>query len=80
MKTELAKFFEGGGYGAMAKASRETGIPYITIMQHVHGRREVSPEAALRYEDKLGIPRWKLRPDLWEAPNGKAQDTIPGQG
>lgn len=76
MKTALANFFDG--HGAMARASRETGIPYVTIMQHVHGRREVSAEAALRYENALGIPRWKLRPDLWEPPHGE-EESVPGQ-
>lgn len=45
--------------------SREFGIPYMTIYQHLKGKREVSPAAAIRYEISLGIPRSELRPDLW---------------
>ena len=61
--------------GALRKASRESGIPYVTLIQHANNRRKVSSNMALRYEKLLGIPRWELRPDLWdrpeESPKGK---------
>ena len=44
---------------------REYGLPYNTLRQHVLGLRAVSPEMAMRYEGRLGIPRSSLRPDLW---------------
>lgn len=53
---------------SVAKASRMTGIPYITISQHLRGIRTISPELAIKYESLLGIPRSDLRPDLWPPP------------
>ena len=29
---------------------------------------KIPAEAVLHYEAILGIPRWMMRPDLWEAP------------
>ena len=50
-----------------AEAARKSGISYWTIYQHARGWRGVSAEAALRYEQRPGIPRAVLRPDLWPA-------------
>lgn len=49
----------------IADASRMSGIPYVTIAQHVRGTRGISAVQAIKYELLLGIPRSKLRPDLW---------------
>lgn len=41
----------------------------ISFIGHIErGIREVSPETAIEWEKKLGIPRHLLRPDLWSAP------------
>lgn len=48
-----------------AEAARATGFPYPTVWRHLTGARGVSPEAALRYEAALGIPREHLRPDIF---------------
>ena len=60
----------------MAKVS---GYPYTTVWRHVVGQRSISPEAVIVYENKLGIPRYKLRPDLWPAPQevSDVQETSP---
>lgn len=49
----------------IADASRMSGIPYVTIAQHVRGTRGISAVQAIKYELLLGIPRSELRPDLW---------------
>lgn len=41
------------------------GINYRTLYSHYSGERNISAESALMYEEKLGIPRHVLRPDLW---------------
>ena len=46
----------------------EKGISYNTIAKHIQGKRNIGVRAALRYEKLLGIPRWELRPDLWDPP------------
>lgn len=51
----------------IADASRMSGIPYVTIAQHVRGTRGISAVQATKYELLLGIPRSELRPDLWPA-------------
>lgn len=68
MKNEtFSKYFSRRG--ALRQASRDSGIPYITIIQHANNLRKVSSEMALKYERLLGIPRWELRPDLWSKPD-----------
>lgn len=59
---------------SIADASRASGIPYVTIAQHVRGTRGISAALAIRYERLLGIPRCALRPDLWppEEAEGRA--------
>lgn len=53
----------------IAAASRLSGIPYMTIFQHIHGKRGISAESALKYQQTLGIPLSVLRPDLWPPDN-----------
>ena len=50
---------------AVNQASKMSGINYDTIWKHKRGEREVSSKMAISYEEKLGIPRSELRPDLW---------------
>ena len=64
MNTSFCKLFLERGLTA-ASASRISGIPYVTILQHIKGTRGVSPELAKQYEKLLGIPKSKIRPDLW---------------
>lgn len=70
MKTPLAVILRKRGL-SIADASRASGIPYVTIAQHVRGARGISAALAIKYERLLGIPRSELRPDLWP-PEGAA--------
>ena len=70
--TRLQRVFERYGYTVNGAAQK--GIPYCSIWQQWIGRRTVGVKTALRYEKVLGIPRWELRPDLWEPPAGTATD------
>lgn len=54
--------------GISIREAARMGIPYCTIWQQCKGLRTVGPKTALRYEQILGIPRWELRPDLWNKP------------
>lgn len=47
------------------QAARESGIPMVTIAMHYYGQKKVSAASAIRYEEKLGIPREEIRPDYW---------------
>lgn len=49
----------------ISDASRISGVPYMTMIQHLHGKRNISAEVALKYKKALGIPLCKLRTDLW---------------
>lgn len=64
-------------YGVTCAECRRRGISYQTAYAHYRGRRKVKPEQALRYEKLMGIPRWELRPDIWEPPHGQ-EDSLPG--
>jgi DNA-binding transcriptional regulator YdaS (Cro superfamily) len=68
-----------GRYGVTRADCARRGISYQTVHSHWTGRRRVKPEQALRYEKLMGIPRWELRPDIWEPPHGK-EESVPGQG
>ena len=59
-------------HGLTASDAAKLGIPYDTIAKHCQGKRTIGVKAALRYEKVLGIPRWELRPDLWEPPTTEA--------
>ena len=65
MKTALQIFLDKHGL-TVADVVRMTRLPYMTVRQHALGDRHVSAESALRYERLLGVPRWELRPDLWD--------------
>ena len=53
--------------------AKESGFPYTTVWRHAVGQRAISPEAALVYENTLGVPRSKLRPDLWPPDENKLE-------
>lgn len=64
MNTTLCQLFREKGL-TPSNASRISGIPYVTILQHVKGTRGISPTLAQQYEKFLGIPKSVTRPDLW---------------
>lgn len=64
MNTTFCKLFWEKGL-TPASASRISGIPYVTILQHIKGTRGISPELAKQYEKFFGIPKSRIRPDLW---------------
>lgn len=68
-----------GRHGVTCADCARRGISYQTAYAHFRGRRKVKPEQALRYEKLMGIPRWELRPDIWEPPHGQ-EESVPGQG
>ena len=37
------------------------------------GERKVSAQRAVEVEREHGIPRWRLRPDLWEPPHSNPE-------
>ena len=51
-----------------ATASRLYKLPYHALFKQCKGQRTVGVRCAIRYEKVLGIPRWELRPDLWDPP------------
>lgn len=69
MKT-VKEIFEK--YGVTRAACRRCGMNYQTVQSHYNGTRQMKAEQALAYEKLMGIPRWELRPDLWEPPHGEA--------
>ena len=73
MNTTFQQIVHAQGLTA-AKASQISGIPYITILQHLKGTRGISPQLAQQYQKKLGIPLSSLRPDLWPPEPSPAQD------
>ena len=58
---ELRKFVKQHGY---AVAAARMGCRYQRIQRWLHAGR-IPAERAIDVERALGIPRYKLRPDLW---------------
>lgn len=58
-------------------AARVSGVPYDTIAAHYYGKKNLSPESAMRYEATLGIPKEELRPDIWRNDPAKDRRTEP---
>lgn len=52
-----------------------TGFQYSTVWRHVRNVQSISAESAVRYEKALGVPRSKLRPDLWPPQNGDTKSS-----
>ena len=69
--TPLGQAFERRGL-SISEASEISGIGYDVIWKHCKGMRSVSAEMAVRYESTLQIPRWEIRPDLWQADDVEA--------
>ena len=46
--------------GISMREAAATGIPYMTIVQHSLGLRQMSLASAKRYADRLGIPILEL--------------------
>ena len=67
MTTLFQKALDAKGLSVSA-AAHLAGILYVHVWRHYTGRRPITAKYALRYEKALGIPRYELRPDLWEAP------------
>lgn len=56
------QFFHGF---SISEVSNATQLPRVTIWRHATGKRQISAEYALIYSEKLGLPLYQLRPDLW---------------
>lgn len=52
-------------YGITPLEAHKRGMPYQSVYRQYRGERKPSGEYALLYEKLLGIPRSKIRPDLW---------------
>lgn len=76
MRTPLADILRKQGL-SIADASRASGIPYVTIAQHVRGARGISAALAIKYERLLHIPRSELRPDLWPPEKAEGAAGLP---
>lgn len=53
-------------YGYTANDAVSAGINRNTLQKHLSGERNIGVKMALLYERLLHIPRYVLRPDLWE--------------
>ncbi|CCO24006.1 protein of unknown function [Maridesulfovibrio hydrothermalis AM13 = DSM 14728] len=51
---------------SFAEVGRLVGYGRDTISRHCNGQRQISAEAALRYNKALGIPLHEMRPDIFE--------------
>ena len=60
--------------------SKLTGIAYAVVWRNANNKNSISPKNAKIYYEKLGIPLYQLRPDLWtkemcDTLQTQAQDT-----
>lgn len=58
-------------YGLIEKDVMQVlGVTHAAVGMWRRGERKPSPQMAIKAEEKLGIPRFELRPDLWPRPAG----------
>jgi hypothetical protein len=55
-----------------AKSGRDKPL----VWKHCRAKR-IPAEAAVHYEEHLGIPRWMMRPDLWPVPGPPQHVSVP---
>jgi len=62
--------------GSQAELARRCGCAQQTISKILHREISVSPEIAKKIDLATdgNVPRWKLRPDLWDAPHDIERD------
>ena len=56
-----------------AEFAQQHGVSAEAVRLWRKGLRRMSPATAMAIEQKAGIPRHELRPDLWEPP-ARAED------
>jgi DNA-binding transcriptional regulator YdaS (Cro superfamily) len=56
--------------GSQAKLAEMCGVPQATISYWKVSGKAIPAEIAIQIEKNSGglIPRWRCRPDLWDAP------------
>ena len=59
----------------MEAAAALFGVSVATVSRWESGLRNPEPQTAIDLEREHGIPRWRLRPDLWEPPHSTKPDT-----
>lgn len=59
----------------ICKVAGMAGMSVSTVWRHANGKRKISAEFAIRYHTALGIPLWRLRPDLW--PEDQVREKMP---
>lgn len=57
-----------------ADFAQQHGVSAEAVRLWRKGLRRMSPDTAKAIEQKTGIPRHELRPDLWEPPAAASQD------
>ena len=70
---KLKQIFDERGWTLQDAVCR--GVPYVNLYKQLRGERSIGPRSAILYEEKLGIPRSELRPDLWppKQPSSQAE-------
>lgn len=52
-------------FGTQAKTAQNLGVKRQTVNSWVKGRNKIPAETVILIEEKTGINRSELRPDLW---------------
>ncbi|ULJ59759.1 transcriptional regulator [Wielerella bovis] len=52
-------------FGSQAKAAKDLAVTRQTVNSWVKGRNRIPAEKVILIEEKTGISRRELRPDLW---------------
>jgi transcriptional regulator with XRE-family HTH domain len=56
-----------------AELAKTLGMAETTLRSYENGNRIISAETAIEIEAAIGIPRSRLRSDLWDANNPPAE-------
>lgn len=56
--------------GSQVAVGKALGIPRSKVWQYLHGELVCPVPRTLELEEKLDVPRWLTRPDLFPVPEG----------
>jgi hypothetical protein len=66
-------------YGVTCSMCKKRGLKYQTAYAHLKGYRRVTPQQAVAYEQKVGIPRTEFYPLAFWLPAAAEKALAPSQ-
>jgi len=53
---------------SVRECAKRLGVSAPSVSRIERGLQQPSPDLSRLIEEATGVPRWQLRPDIWDAP------------